>query len=96
MLGRLSFFLLALLLYLAPASTPAQDLIIDRAVLQDIAGKLSIDEVAKAEFTPIGPMFNAGYTNKVHWFRLHLRPPSDGRQIELRIRPTYLDEFLLF
>ncbi len=65
-------------------------------MLQDRDGVLTIDEVAKANFTPAGPMLNAGYTSAAHWLRLRIQAPVRGQQIELRIRPAYLDEVLLF
>jgi signal transduction histidine kinase len=71
-------------------------LIVERAVLQDRVGTLSIDEVAQANFAESGPMLNAGYTKAAHWLRLRIQAPAQGRQIELRVRPAYLDEVLLF
>jgi signal transduction histidine kinase len=79
-----------------PAFAWAQDLIVERAVLQDRVGTLSIDEVAQANFTQAGPMLNAGYTKAAHWLRLRIQAPAQGQQVELRIRPTYLDEVLLY
>ena len=81
------FHLLVLWALLLGVSARAQDLIIDRALLQDRSGTLTINEVAQAEFTPMGKLLNAGYTASVHWVRL---------TIELHIRPTFLDEVLLF
>lgn len=96
MLRRL-LILVALLGSLAvPVVALAQDWIVERAVLQDPAGHLSIDDVVKADFSPAGPMLNAGYTNAAHWLRLRIKAPVQGQQIDLRIRPTYLDEIFLF
>lgn len=59
MFSRLLFFFVAWALMLgASANAAAQDLILDRAVLRDHAGTLSIDEAAQATFTPAGPMLN--------------------------------------
>ena len=41
-------------------------------------------------------MLNAGYTEGAHWLRLRIQAPVQGQNIELRIRPTYLDEVLLY
>ncbi len=41
-------------------------------------------------------MLNAGYTKAAHWLRLRIQAPAQGQQIELRIRPAYLDEVLLY
>lgn len=97
MFSRLFFFFVAWALMLgASANASAQDLIFDRAVLQDHTGTLSIDEAVQATFTPAGPMLNAGYTHTVHWLRLRIKAPDRGQAIELRIRPTYLDEVALY
>lgn len=97
MLGRVLILFATLLLTLGvPTSVQAQDLIIERAMLQDRAGALTIDDIEKANFTPAGPMLNAGYTAAAHWLRLRIQAPTQGQKIELRIRPTYLDEVLLF
>jgi len=74
----------------------AQDFIVERAVLQDRSGGLSINDVVNADFTPTGPILNAGYTTAAHWLRLRIQAPDQGQFIELRIRPTYLDEVLLY
>ena len=90
------FHLLVLWALLLGVSARAQDLIIDRALLQDRSGTLTINEVAQAEFTPMGKLLNAGYTASAHWVRLTIQTPEPGQTIELRIRPTFLDEVLLF
>jgi signal transduction histidine kinase len=92
----LLFFVTCFLGFLVSTSVWADDLITSREVLQDRAGTLSIDQVAQSQFAPMGPMLNAGYTDAVHWLRLRIKAPTQGGQIELRIRPTFLDEVLLF
>lgn len=72
------------------------DLIISRAFLVDRAGTLSIDQVVEADFTPAGPILSRGYTDAVHWVRVRVRAPDQGDEIDLRIRPTYLDEVRLY
>ena len=94
---RINYLLVTLALLCGlPASVWGQDLIVERSVLQDSSGALTIDEIEKASFTPTGPMLNAGYTTAAHWLRLRIQAPAQGQQVELRIRPTYLDEVLLF
>lgn len=79
-----------------PASTMAGDLITSRAVLQDRAGTLSIAQAAQSTFTPAGEMLSAGYTPAIHWLRITVMAPPQGSMVELRIRPTFLDEVRLF
>ena len=90
-------FLIAFFLgVVLPVAAIADDLIVSRAVLQDRAGTLTIDDVTQADFSPIGPMLTGGYTDAVHWLRIVIKAPAPGAQIELRIRPTYLDEVRLY
>lgn len=72
------------------------DLVISRAFLADPAGTLSIGQVTQAEFQPAGPMLSRGYTDAVHWLRLSVKAPDHGDTVELRIRPTFLDEVRLY
>ncbi len=73
------------------------DLVISRAFLVDRAGVLSIDHVIQADdFQPVGPLLSRGYTDAVHWLRLSVTAPDRGDTVELRIRPTFLDEVRLF
>lgn len=72
------------------------DLVISRAFLVDRAGTLSIDQAIQADFKPVGPILSKGYTDTVHWVRLQVRAPNHGDEVDLRIRPTYLDEVRLY
>lgn len=72
------------------------DLVMSRAFLTDPAGSLSIEQVVRADFQPVGTMLSRGYTDAVHWLRLSVKAPDHGDAVELRIRPTYLDEVRLF
>lgn len=100
--GKLRFmyafsrFFIGLLVWLCASTASADDLINARAVLADPSGSLSIEQVIGREFQPSGVILSKGYTDSVHWLRLHIRAPEHGEAIELRIRPTYLDEIVLF
>ncbi len=72
------------------------DLVISRAFLVDRAGTLSIDQVIQSNFQPTGPMLSKGYTDTVHWIRLSVKAPDRDDTVELRIRPTFLDEVRLY
>lgn len=74
----------------------AADLITARAVLEDASGTLKIDEVARAELTPIGPMLTKGYTGAVYWLRITVVPPAQPGPVVLRTRPTFLDDVRLY
>ncbi|MEI7842204.1 MAG: 7TM-DISM domain-containing protein, partial [Gallionellaceae bacterium] len=94
---RFSSNLIAGLLVFALATVAwGEDLIVARSVLQDKAGTLTIEQVVQSDFQPSGLILSKGYTDSVHWLRLRIKAPASGEQIELRIRPTYLDEVQLY
>jgi two-component system, sensor histidine kinase LadS len=74
----------------------AADLITSRAMITDVAGKLSIDEVTKADFSPSGAILTKGYTDSVHWLRITVQPQEPLGPVALRIRPTFLDDVRLY
>ncbi len=94
---RFSSNLIAGLLVFALATVAwGEDLIVSRADLQDKSGTLTIEQVVQSDFQPSGLILSKGYTDSVHWLRLRIKAPASGEQIELRIRPTYLDEVQLY
>ncbi len=78
------------------ASACAQDLVTSRAILVDRDGDLDIQTVAEREFKDAGPILVGGFTDAVHWLRITVRAPREGGTFELRIRPTFLDEVVLY
>ncbi|PXW96976.1 diguanylate cyclase (GGDEF)-like protein [Sphaerotilus hippei] len=88
--------LIALLAWLVSPGVAAQDLILERAMLEDVAGTLTIEQVSQLEFQPVARSLSRGYTDSVHWLRLTVRAPQQGREVVLRIYPPNLDEVRLF
>ena len=82
-------------LVFSPAAR-CEEFMLSRAVLEDPAGTLSVDEAARADFQPVGPILTKGYTDSAHWLRLVVRAPTDGSALVLRIRPAFVDEVTLF
>lgn len=78
------------------AIPPAADHIIDRSVLEDPTGSLTIDEIVGGTFSEMKPVFLAGYTRSVHWFRIVVRPTGPDQQLAFRIRPAFLDRVELY
>ncbi|WP_129774857.1 sensor histidine kinase [Peristeroidobacter soli] len=85
-----------LLAFLFGASASADDLVTSRAVLVDGTGNLDIEDVVKSEFKRTGPILVGGFTDATQWLRITVRAPTDGGTFELRIRPTFLDEVVLY
>ncbi|WP_161499943.1 7TM-DISM domain-containing protein [Rhodoferax sp. TS-BS-61-7] len=73
-----------------------EDFMVSRAVLEDPTGTLSVDAATRADFQPVGPILTKGYTDSAHWLRLVVRAPTQGDELVLRIRPTFIDTVTLF
>lgn len=89
-------WLLGVVSLLLSAAAWGNDLVMSRAFLADPVGTLSIEQVVRADFQPVGTMLNRGYTDTVHWLRLSVKAPDQGDAVELRIRPAFLDEVRLY
>lgn len=93
-------FLRALVLLLLVMGSTAHaagsdDHVIERAFLEDASRALSIDDVVGRDFAPSGAILARGYTDSAHWLRLKVRS-AGGEPLILRIRPTFLDEVVLY
>lgn len=93
---RFSVILILIAGFLLALPACAGDLMVSRAMLKDAAGTLTIQEVEKREFIPIGTTLSEGYTDAVHWLRLKVRARAKGREVVLRIHPAFLDEIRLY
>jgi len=76
----------------------AQDHIVARAFLEDRSAQLKVNELADKPFTPFDGLLVRGYTDSAHWIRLQVQAPPEalGTGLQLRIRPTILDEVQLY
>ncbi|WP_170314705.1 sensor histidine kinase [Aquibium carbonis] len=93
----LATILLVTLAVVYVPQVPAEaDHVVERAVIEDPAGELRIDDVVNMAFASMPAVLAASYTPSVHWVRLRVRASSDGRPLVLRIRPTFLDTVTLF
>lgn len=95
-LRRAGTMLLLLVLMVGPRPVHADDLIVARDLLEDPAGTLTINDVTQARFQPVGPLVTKGYSKSTFWLRIVVRAPVSPTGIELRIRPTFLDEVRLY
>lgn len=81
---------------LAQRAEAGEDHIVERAVLEDAGGALSIEEAAGRTFAPMGDILARGYSRSVFWLRLKIAPAGDRGLLALRIRPAFLDEVALY
>lgn len=92
LLHRLIFFVVCML---SVSLANAGDLIAQREYLLDTAGDLTIQQVSQRDFEAATPILNKGYSHAAHWLRIKVLP-SKEKSVELRIRPTYLDQITLY
>jgi diguanylate cyclase (GGDEF)-like protein len=76
--------------------TLAADLTIDRAAFDDPSGTLTLNEVARQPFTPVGPLMSLGVTDGVRWLRLRVSAPASGGKVVLYILPPFLNDVRLY
>jgi len=81
-------------LFVGPAV--AGDLILSRAVLEDVSGTLTVNDVVTREATPFESSRILPVSQSAHWIRLRVRAPDEGSKVVLFIRPTYLNEVRLY
>lgn len=74
----------------------AGDLIVERGMLEDPGGTLSIADVEGRAFAPVGPTLSEGYSASAYWLRLRIRAPEWGRTVVLSLRPTFVNEVRLY
>lgn len=73
----------------------AEDLIIKREIFSDPSNSLDIHAIEQQPFKPAKKLLTAGYNTSTWWLRITVAPSSE-QVLELRVRPTYLDEVTLY
>lgn len=80
----------------------AEDLVVDRAYLEDASNRLTLQEAQLQPFTPYSGVLSRGFSASAFWIRLRVAgstAPSDaifGRYLLVRVLPHYLDEIALY
>lgn len=80
----------------------ADDLIESRSFWVDQGSRLDINRLVNgpedliASFEPATPTLTFGYSVHPVWVRLNIAPDPDGQPVQLRIRPTFLDDVRLY
>lgn len=83
--------------------TMAEDLITERAWLEDKSGSMSWQDVMNSDAWQVesrSKVINRGYGSSTLWFRVRIDPSASGLPadalLKMRIRPAYLDSLTLF
>ena len=98
---KLIFLLFGLWLQWASPSVSAQDLVTQRAWLEDSTGQLQWPQVQSMGTTLYEGVLSKGFGSSVLWIRLRVAgvAPNPGviqDNLVLRIRPVYLDDIQVF
>ena len=87
-------WLAAMLMCIAWLPAHAQGVLRDQGYWLDASASAGIDEAAAQEYAPWTGVLSRGYTTDALWLRLRLAPSPQA--VQLRIRPTFLDDVRLF
>lgn len=85
----------AMVVWLARADARDTSLLADIAHRRD-AATAEFQMVREQKFLPVGSYFSGGYDSAVHWFRVRVRPPSNGGPVVLSVEPNFLDSVVLY
>lgn len=95
-------FALLLLLALGSVKVCANDLVVERAWVEDPHGHMTIEQVQLAPQQRLnGLHFGQGFSSSVFWIRVRIDPNRSPESIAtekvvVRIRPVYLDEIQMY
>ena len=94
------YFLLLIIACLA-LKAQANDLVTERAWVEDPSGTMTLSEVKQAQSLPLTTkLFSKGYSQSAFWIRLRIDPSvlndSSIQHLVVRIRPPYQDQIWIY
>ena len=90
-------FLLILLAFLLFAGrATAEDLVVDRAILDDPAGLMTVADVQGAAFKPADSVITRVLNPSVFWLRLTVKVPQAKHGLVMSISPSFVEQLTLF
>jgi signal transduction histidine kinase len=91
------WLVLMLLVCCIPAALASESsLVRSQGWLEDKDGTMSLEQVQASSFTAFSGILNKGYTKSVYWVRMQIAPHPTDKTIRLRIRPTFIDDIVLY
>ena len=97
--GTSLFSALCLISLALPAQGIAKDLVSSRSYWEDVQGQSTFDDAQAQPYTTYEGVLAKGYSDSTFWLRLRIDPaPSAhaGEKLVLRVRPSFLDQVVLF
>jgi len=96
MLKVIKIYLLVFAMWLISGAAMAKDLVVDRAIFEDVTAAMSLDQVKGAAFRPAPEVIFERFSRSTFWVRLLVDAPADAGPLAVRIRPTLLDSAMLY
>jgi len=96
MLEILRFFFVAVALWFYTGCAMASELVVERVILEDPSGSMTLEQVKVAVFEPAPEVIFKKFSRSTFWIRLLVNAPVAAQPLTVRIRPTLLDSATLF
>lgn len=97
LLAPIFTLLMALLLVQSfPVNPQSVELLDSVGLMSDPTRTMTVETVAQKRFEPVSQTVKFGYSSAAHWLRLHILPDPDGHEIVLIVRPSILDQVILY
>lgn len=84
------------MLVLSTASALAKDLVLERSVLVDPSGNMTLADVQGAVFAPAGEITLRTYEPSSFWLRLSVNSPLGQKPLVLNLKPSWVSGLTLF
>ena len=90
------YLLLLLVLVFSAGTATGQDLLVDRGILDDPAGLMTVADVQGAAFKPADQVVRRILNPSVFWLRLTVNAPRASQSLVMSISPSLIDQVTLF
>ena len=96
MVNGLKFYFLAFALSVSASCAMSKDIVVQRAIFEDVRGDMKLEQVKEAAFIATPEVFFKGYSRSTFWFRLEIDVPDNQRTLSIQIRPNVIDKVSLY
>ena len=96
MFNGLKIYFLAFGLSMAASCAMSKDIVVQRAIYEDIRGEMQLEQIKAANFMPAHEVIFKGFSRSKFWVRLEVDVPDNQRTLSIQLRPNVLDEASIF
>jgi len=93
---RLRIILLTAIMWSCAGNALAKQLVVDRAIFEDVTGVMSLAQVKGAAFEATPEVISKQFSRSAFWLRLSVEVPVAAGLLAVRIRPNLLDSATLY